>query len=134
MPAVVWNNDLCVGIEQVDNEHQNLVCVLNQLDDAMKKGKGTRVMSEILIQLVQYTKVHFENEEKLMADVEYPKLERHKSQHRQLIEKVEAFYQKFNSQGKRITKEMMDFLKYWLSNHILVDDMAFGKFCVAQPA
>jgi len=25
---------------------------------------------------------------------------------------------------------MMAFLKYWLTNHIMVDDKAFGKYCV----
>jgi len=132
MSAVAWSDKLSVGISQVDTEHQNLVGILNQLDEAMRTGKGTRVMGDILMQLIDYTHIHFENEEKLMAEANFPKLERHKTQHRQLMEKVEKFYQKFTTQGKRITKEMMEFLRYWLTNHILVDDMAFGKHCVGQ--
>lgn len=134
MSVIDWNDKLCIGVAQVDTEHQNLVGILNQLDEAMRKGKGTRIMGEILVQLVDYTKFHFANEENIMAEANYPKLERHKSQHRQLVEKVEKFHQKFTSQGKRITKEMMEFLRYWLTNHILVDDMEFGKFYAGQPA
>jgi hemerythrin len=128
MAEVAWNQKLCVGIQQVDDEHQNLVAVLNQLDEAMRKGKGTRVMSEVLAQLVQYTQIHFDSEEALMLECDYPKLKLHQSQHRQLVEKVVKYQQKFEKSGKRITREMMEFLTYWLTNHILVDDMAFGKY------
>ena len=63
-----------------------------------------------------------------MVECEYPKIKLHQAQHRQLVEKVVKLQQKFESSGKRITKEMMQFLTYWLTNHILVDDMEFGKY------
>lgn len=72
MSFVEWSEELSVGIPQVDGEHQNLVKCLNLLDEAIKKGKGTRIMGEILSQLVEYTVIHFESEEKLMRDSEYP--------------------------------------------------------------
>ena len=128
MTEVAWSEKLSVGIQQVDDEHQNLVAVLNQLDEAMRTGKGTRVMSEILAQLIQYTQIHFNSEEELMLECQYPKLKLHQAQHRQLVQKVVKYQQKFEKSGKRITKEMMEFLNYWLTNHILVDDMAFGQF------
>lgn len=49
-------------------------------------------------------------------------------EHRQLVDKVSRFQVKFEKSGKRITKEMMEFLTYWLTNHILADDKTFAKF------
>lgn len=128
MAEVAWSEKLCVGIQQVDDEHQMLVQVLNQLDEAMRTGKGTKVMSEILAQLIMYTQDHFISEEKLMAECDYPKIKLHQSQHRQLVEKVVKLQQKFENSGKRITKEMMEFLTYWLTNHILQDDKTFAAY------
>ena len=128
MVAVAWSDKLNIGIAKVDEEHQKLVEILNQLDEAMRTGKGSRIMGEILSQLVEYTKFHFASEEELMIEAEYPKLKLHQAQHRQLVEKVEKLNKKFHNSGQRITKETMEFLKYWLTNHILVDDMALGKF------
>jgi len=133
MAQVAWSEKLCVGIQQVDDEHQKLVQVLNQLDEAMRNGKGTRVMSEILAELILYTQEHFTSEEGLMAESDYPKMKLHKAQHRQLVEKVVKLQQKFEKSGKRITKEMMEFLTYWLTNHILVDDMAFAAHYKSAP-
>lgn len=129
MCPVTWSAKLSVGIPQVDEEHQKLVAIFNQLDEANQTGKGTRVMGDILSQLVAYTQFHFASEEKLMDEAEYPDLRLHMAQHRQLVEKVVGFQSKFTHGGRRITKEMMEFLQYWLTNHILKDDMAFGQCC-----
>ncbi len=87
MGEVAWSNELRIGITQVDDEHKNLVMVLNQLDAAMKAGKETRVMSDILNQLIDYPVHHFASEEKLMEDSGYPKTKLHKAQHKQLVDK-----------------------------------------------
>ncbi len=128
MVCVEWNNSLSIGIPETDNEHMRLVAIFNELDEAMRRGKGSRVMMDILDQLIQYTVTHFQSEEALMEQFEYPKTELHKVQHQQLVDKVSRYRRKFISRRERITREMMEFLKYWLTNHILVDDMEFGKF------
>lgn len=130
MALVDWSDKLSIGIPEVDAEHQHLVAILNELDEAMRSGKGTRIMGQILARLLDYTETHFKSEEGLMAESAYPGLALHQTQHRQLMEKAGHLRQKFIGSNQRITREMMDFLKYWLSNHILVDDKAFGEFHV----
>ncbi len=49
-------------------------------------------------------------------------------EHQKLVEKVEHFQHEFCGDGRRITGKMMEFLKYWLTNHIQVEDKAFGSF------
>ena len=125
MALIDWTNDFETGIVQVDDQHRKLVEIVNKFDDATKRGKGSRVMNEILTDLLSYTAEHFVDEEKLMEDAEYPKLKQHKSQHRQLLQKVERLQFEFDQQGKRITVEVREFLKYWLINHILKEDKAY---------
>lgn len=134
MAAVNWTNELSIGIPQTDDEHRKLVDILNELDEAMHHGKGTRIMGDILTRLIDYTVVHFKSEEALMEASGYPDRELHVKQHRQLVQKVQRFENEFRNNGRRITKEMMEFLTYWLTNHILIDDMAFGKHFAAHPA
>ncbi len=125
MALIDWTDDFKTGIESVDNQHRKLVEIVNKFDEAAKKGKGSRIMNEILNDLIGYTTEHFSAEEKLMEDAEYNKLKQHKSQHRQLLQKVERLQFEFDQQGKRITVEVQEFLKYWLINHILKEDKAY---------
>jgi len=134
MAAVEWSDALSIGIPQTDEEHRQLVEILNELDDAKRTGKGTRIMGDVLTRLIEYTVSHFESEEQLMEESGYPGFELHRKQHLQLVKKVGRFRDQFYGGGRRITKEMMEFLKYWLTNHILADDMAFGKFHTGRTA
>ena len=125
MALIDWTDEFKTGIESVDNQHRKLVEIVNKFDEAAKKGKGSRIMNEILNDLIGYTTEHFSDEERLLEDAGYAKLKQHKSQHRQLLQKVERLQFEFDQQGKRITAEVREFLKYWLINHILKEDKAY---------
>lgn len=61
MALVDWSDELSVCIPEVDAEHQTLVAILNALDEAMRSGKGTRIMGQILARLLDYTETHFKS-------------------------------------------------------------------------
>lgn len=128
MALVDWSAKLELGIPSVDGQHQRLVEILNTLDESKRRGQGSRVMGDLLQQLIDYTVEHFAHEEELMTASGYPQLDLHIIQHRQLVEKVLHYQHQFLDGGQRITRELMGFLKYWLESHILKEDMAFGDF------
>ncbi len=134
MALIKWTDDFNLGIESVDAQHRHLVEIVNKFDEAMCKGKGSRVMNEILNDLVGYTQEHFADEEKIMTEAGYEGLKRHQAQHRQLLQKVERFQYEFNTEHRRVTSTVQDFLKYWLTSHILKDDKAFAASRQEQPA
>lgn len=126
MARIEWKKEYETGVALVDEQHRNLVEIINRFEDALQKGKGSRHANEILNELMGYTQEHFAAEERLMAEAGYPQLKLHQSQHRQLLQKVERFQFDFNGSGRRITAELHEFLGYWLLTHILRDDRAFG--------
>ncbi len=126
MALINWSSDYELGIEAVDAQHKHLVEILNKFDEAMHHGKGSRVMNEILGELIHYTEEHFSAEEKFMADSDYVGLKKHRAQHRQLLQKVERFQFDFNQSGRRVTSDVQEFLKYWLTSHILKEDKAYA--------
>ena len=125
MPLIDWTDEYTVDNGPIDEQHQHLVEIVNKFEEAHQRGKGSRIMAEILNDLMGYTQEHFIFEEKMMAEMNYPGLKQHQSQHRQLIQKLERLQFDFTSQGRRITTEMKEFLKYWLTSHILKDDKAY---------
>ncbi len=127
MAFINWTDDFKTGNQTIDDQHRGLVETVNKFDDAACKGKGSRIMNEILTELIDYTAEHFTCEEGIMEEAGYQKLKLHKSQHQQLLERVEKFQFEFNNNGKRITKDLREFLKYWLTNHILKEDKDFAN-------
>ena len=124
-PFVIWDQSWCIGVKEVDAQHQNLVALVNQLHQAMKEGKGKNVLEEILESLVVYTKAHFRDEERMMEQNGYPDLAAHKLEHFALTKKVLDFQSKFRAGGLGMTVDIMQFLSDWLRTHILGTDTKY---------
>jgi hemerythrin len=68
----------------MDNQHTVLFGLLNDLHAAMMKGQAQNLTGPLLGKLVDYTRTHFAEEEKLMTAAKYPGLNKHKNQHREM--------------------------------------------------
>ena len=123
-----WNNSYKVGVDIIDEQHQVLVNYLNELFEAMKVGKGFDVMEKILNGLVDYTVMHFGTEEELMDETGYPSIKDHLHAHRSLVKNVRQFQDDFKSRKKTLSMDVLNFLKDWLKNHILITDKKLGKY------
>ena len=58
----------------------------------------------------------------------YPEYEAHKTIHQALTREVREFQRKFQSGEPDMTDELMDFLKKWLVDHIMVIDKKYSTF------
>ena len=63
-----WSNDYSVNIKTIDDQHQELVNILNRLFIAVSKREGSKVIASIFDALMSYTKTHFTLEERLMRE------------------------------------------------------------------
>ena len=61
-----WSPDYSVNIKTIDDQHQELVNILNRLFIAVSKREGDKVIAGILDALMSYTQTHFALEERLM--------------------------------------------------------------------
>lgn len=129
MALIEWNDSLTLGIAVVDRQHERLVGIINQLNEAMTEGRGMDVISDIMDELIIYTATHFSMEEKYFAQFEYPDAEEHKREHDALIEKVSAFADDFEKarSGSRsaLATELLQFLRIWWRYHMMETDSKF---------
>ena len=65
---VEWSNELSVGIEEIDAQHQVLVDLLNQVHEAIQQRQGLETTWVIVQKLYEYTRVHFAVEESLLKE------------------------------------------------------------------
>lgn len=128
MGNLEWTSDLSVGYSEIDQQHQKLIEIINNLYSAMKVGKGKEASGKILKELVDYTSYHFGTEEKLMEEFNYPEKENHKQVHQALVAKVVDFQNKFLNGEIGVTVELFKFLNDWLVDHIIGTDKKLGGF------
>ncbi|HON91132.1 MAG TPA: bacteriohemerythrin [Sedimentisphaerales bacterium] len=127
MALVEWNEQLSVGVLEMDTQHKRLIEMINRLHGAMAKGEGAAVLKTIVNELVTYTKVHFASEERLLASRQYPGLAAHKQLHEHFTAKVVEMQEKIQA-GKMVTSVGVgNFLQDWLVHHIQQEDKRYGR-------
>ncbi len=129
MDLIIWHDALySVGHHEIDSQHQGLVNILNELFDKMAKGEGKSILSEILQRLMRYTKEHFQYEEMLMMQYGYPRLADHKEKHREFVDKIAEFNEKYEKGDGQVSSEVLRFLRDWLVNHIQKSDKDYSAY------
>ena len=117
--------DLITGNLHIDQQHQKLVDIVNQLHEAMKAGQGNQVLNAIFNELIAYTQYHFKAEEAMFNSVPYGQKLAHLKEHEDLIKQATDLQTKFKAGNSFVTVEVMTFLKNWVNNHILKMDMTY---------
>ncbi len=129
METVIWSEKFSVGVRELDQQHQQLLQLLNCLIST----QGTisvhpEMISEVLMEMTRYAQMHFKTEEKLMEMYGYPGLKKQKIQHRNFRKKIVGFSTATNLGVDQIPEDLLTYLVDWLTHHILEDDMAYRSF------
>jgi len=128
MALLTWSDNYSVGVAAIDSQHKALVDTLNQLHDGMMKGQAASVTGPLLMKMVDYTRNHFADEEKLMAQTKYPSLQQHHAHHVDLTKQVEDFVGRYDRGEITLNVKLLNFLRDWLTNHILKEDKEYGPW------
>ena len=122
---MVWDEDLSVGIEQIDVDHKILVSLLNKASDHSLTNKE---VEEILDELLIYTLYHFKREEAVMKASGFPGLAEHQKLHKDLADNAVKLAGEWREKhSPEVILELLKFLRAWLVKHIMEEDKAIAN-------
>jgi len=128
MTLIAWDDKYSVGVKEIDDEHKELVALLNHIYDAMLAGQPREALGGLLDELIEHTKSHFANEERLMEERRYHEYRQHKEEHEKLADEAIAIKKNIDKGAGMVTLQIVDYLKKWLVDHILSADHKFGEY------
>jgi len=132
IPHLQWSNNISVRVDNIDAQHKKLFEITNRLIDAFKAGSGDFL--EVISELVEYTTVHFHDEQMVMMNAKFPGLAAHTAEHDKFIAKVEEFLQAYGEGNEDVGSKMLVFLRDWLFAHTSGLDMEFAQFLAKKSA
>jgi hemerythrin len=129
MAFIDWNKNMSVGVERLDEDHRKLIAIINQLHDGIQAGHKREILDQVLHELVEYTKVHFANEERLFAQTDFAGAAVHISEHESLVQRILNVARHFEDRPVSVLDyELMSFLQTWLLNHIQTTDKKYSAW------
>lgn len=113
---IIWNSAMQTGDRQIDEQHQELVAILNQLEAAQIAGGDDELLHEIFMKLKAYVLFHFGTEEMKMNHAHVPYAHRHVH-----LLQHQAFADWLAQEEAKVIKDipgLVAYLTQWLIDHI----------------
>jgi hemerythrin len=128
--VIHWNEELATGNKEIDNQNKEMFRRFNNFQSARKQGKGLDELSNLLTFLDEYIRSHFELEEQLQIDYDFPGYLKHKEEHEGFIRNLRTLEEQLNIQGTNSTLliQINMALVTWLIRHFNWMDKDLAKF------
>lgn len=124
-----WSDDFTLGHESIDREHQALRELINRFAESLEDPTGWESSAAIAAELVHEARRHFDAEETLMRQVDYPELPLHREQHTELLAHVQALFERLAADHHLARPyQALIFISDWFSLHVARSDRAFVDF------
>ncbi len=89
----VFDDNLVTGNKTIDQQHRELIDKINHLVSCCERGGGKLEAIKMLDYLADYTRFHFEAEEKLQEEVSYPGIVEHQQKHAEFRKAIEELHE-----------------------------------------
>jgi hemerythrin len=122
MEKIQWTQSLSIGQPAIDDQHRRLIQLVDAVPDFGNPADGS-----LLHELIDYVSRHFAAEEAFMQRVGYPNLVEHKIVHKSLQRMLMTHKANFDA-GKLDVRQFKEFVFRWISEHIMVEDKAIGRW------
>jgi hemerythrin-like metal-binding protein len=128
-----WLESYSTGVPGIDREHEELTGRLNALYEVFRADGPRPLVLSRFDEFIGAVRAHFDHEHDLMREAGYPDADLHAAEHGFLLDQVTQYRAQFAAGTVGMTESMLEFLRDWLRDHILISDRRLGRFLCGRP-
>jgi hemerythrin len=127
---VEWDNRFLVGIQLIDDQHKELLRLINNFYlGCLTEDESARTHFKLTIHvLVNYIKYHFASEEQLLERIRYPDIGAHKRRHGEFVREIFERLEHFERNRNFSIKNFIRYLRDWLIAHMTLIDKKYATY------
>ena len=128
---VKWSATYSCGIQLIDDQHKGLLDLVNDMYNHVTGNavEENKYFNQVIQTAVNYVKIHFATEEKLMIATKFPGYGAHKKAHEHFILTVVEKINEYKTAGGRQTlSTFTKFLHEWILSHVAVMDKVYFNY------
>ncbi len=127
---ISWSASYSMGIKIIDDQHKGLLNLVNELfsHSTGNEAEEMAYFKEVIHQVVEYVKYHFQAEEKLMIATKFSGYAAHKKVHDAFTLEIIKSVKDFESGKRLVLEKYAYYLKDWILTHIAVMDIQYAAY------
>lgn len=135
---IFWRDKMSVQNALIDRDHRYLICLINTVELALREPEDRQPINNALMQLRDYTREHFRNEEQIQAAIGFPTRTEHRKLHESLTSSLEDLIARAQTEGDPATQQernaaLITLLRDWLLHHVLQEDLLMAPYLRQYP-
>ena len=137
MVELEWLETFEIGLQEIDDDHREMLRIMQDIK-AAGEARDRKRCARLLDALIDYSKAHFEREEKILDEIEYPSLEVHEAYHADLLNRAEEVKEACKAiRSDRDFRECCEQMFGFLIDDVITGDMKIKSFLqergIAEP-
>lgn len=133
MNYLAWDPSFSVGNDELDDHHKHLISLLNHTQQLVENRADVEAVHKLLLELLDYSVIHFWVEETWMEEMGYPFRRQHVAQHRIFTNKIRYISERYAAaEADLAVLEIFIYLQGWLTEHIMGSDRKIGTYALLE--
>lgn len=114
-----------LNYEEMDSYHREFIDLYNS-----NNCSSIEDYKNVMIKIIEQTKIHFCSEEDLMKEFNYPRIKEHSDEHKKVLYEMDYFLNNSNTMiGKKLLSSYFkESLPNWFDSHLLSMDSDLSSF------
>lgn len=128
---IEFNDDLLTGNHLIDTQHKEWIDRINAFLHTLESSGEKLAAVKALDFLADYSEFHFNAEEKLQAEIQYPGIGEHKAKHQQFRDTVAALHEMLEEEegpSDAFVARVKENVVNWLYSHIQGFDRSVAEY------
>lgn len=126
---IQWSENFSVLNCEIDEQHKVLISIMDSLAGLLQnEDYRFEAIYDVVTRLDDYITEHFQYEEQLMLQYNYPDMVSHVSQHNKLRDSNGKFNIFDITKPKEFIEDSLVYLVDWLTHHIMNTDKKLGNY------
>jgi hemerythrin-like metal-binding protein len=126
LEQIAWTDEFSMGVAAMDAQHKTIIAMVNQLSRMPGATTQSAAIADLLTEMRDYTLMHLEAEEYLMAAHHYPQMKEQCALHRAFREKIIRFSIEWAYRDQTLPNDLLTYLRAWWVHHILAVDNQYS--------
>ena len=128
--SLEWDKSLELGFDEIDNQHRLIFEHFYKLSEATQRGDANEILEEMVLFIFDYAQVHFNTEDKIMVEYEYPEIELQRKEHSEFTRDADEFKNQIEHEGatRELAVKITGKLFRWIIQHIRKNDKEMVEY------
>ncbi len=123
MVLLQWKDEYATGIDEVDEEHRDLIDVINRLHELLLADDARMTVPAFFSRLLEGVSAHFALEERIMGESRYADLAAHREDHERLLGEIRDVREAFGHAEEVDSVDLAMRLEPWFRHHFATHDL-----------